>query len=234
MLEYNQTSKGVVIMVREIEIEYKKTKHQLNVNQYPNKCGTCNVNIDPLFIVASFVRPHERDKKCIEAVFQCTSNECNSLLIGYYIKNGSIYYYQKTEPMNPVNKTFTEEIKEVSFNFIEIYNQSYRAEQTGLNLISGIGYRKALEFLVKDYLIYLNPDKEQEIMNKMLNPCINMLDNHNLKEIARRASWLGNDEAHYMRKWEDKDISDLKKLIEVTVYHIKMEVTSKKYLNEMT
>src|SRR5699024_2819467 len=114
-----------------------------------------------------------------------------------------------------------------------IYNEAFHAEQTGLSLISGIGYRKALEFLVKDYLIYLEPDDESKILEKQLTPCINMLDNHNIKEIARRASWLGNDEAHYMRKWEDKDINDLKKLIELTVYFISMDISAKKYLKEM-
>ncbi|GGB26904.1 hypothetical protein GCM10011409_00260 [Lentibacillus populi] len=100
-------------------------------------------------------------------------------------------------------------------------------------MISGIGYRKAIEFLVKDYLIFLNPENKEKILKQQLSPCINMLDNHNIKEIARRAAWLGNDETHYMRKWEDKDINDLKKLIEVTVYFIAMDVSAKKYLEEM-
>jgi hypothetical protein len=32
---------------------------------------------------------------------------------------------------------------------------------------------------------------------------------------ASRATWLGNDETHYIKKWPDKDLSDLKKLIDI-------------------
>ena len=36
--------------------------------------------------------------------------------------------------------------------FLTIYNQSLSAEDNNLDQIAGIGYRKALEFLIKDYL----------------------------------------------------------------------------------
>jgi hypothetical protein len=34
---------------------------------------------------------------------------------------------------------------------------------------------------------------------------------------------LGNDELHYVRKWENKDINDLKKLIDATLHYISLE-----------
>ena len=37
------------------------------------------------------------------------------------------------------------------------------------------------------------------------------IDDSNIKNVAKRAVWLGNDETHYIRKWEDKDLSFLKK-----------------------
>lgn len=220
--------------MRKVEVRLLNSDYILDVDRYPNKCGNCDANIDPKYIDGAFIRPHKDDKRYLELVFQCTNIDCNGLLIGYYETGDFMhYYYKKTKPTTPVDKHFEEEIQEVSENFVQIYNQAYYAEQNELDLISGIGYRKALEFLVKDYLIYLSPDDTDEILKKQLTPCINMLDNHNIKEIARRASWLGNDEAHYMRKWEDKDINDLKKLIEVTVYFIAMDVSAKKYLEEM-
>lgn len=60
-----------------------------------------------------------------------------------------------------------------------------------------------------------------------------MIDNPKIKEIAKRATWLGNDETHYFRKWEDKDLNDLKKLIEIVVYFISMELGVNKYTVEM-
>lgn len=220
-------------MSREVVVNFRRTDHHINVSEFPNVCGTCNLNIDPYVIVGAFIRPDHNDKKHLEVVFQCPNNECNSLLIGYYYKKDTTYIYDKTKPMELVDKSFGKEIEEVSQDFIDIYNQSYHAEQNELDLISGIGYRKALEFLIKDYLVYTNAEQEEDILKKPLGQCINMLDNSNIKEIARRASWLGNDEAHYTRKFADKDINDLKKLIEVTVYFIAMDVSAKKYLEEM-
>ena len=42
-------------------------------------------------------------------------------------------------------------------------------------LIAGMGYRKALEYLIKDYIIYINPDKESEVKSMLLGKCINDL-----------------------------------------------------------
>jgi hypothetical protein len=36
--------------------------------------------------------------------------------------------------------------------------------------------------------------------------------------------WLGNDETHYVRKWENKDINDLKRLIAMTVAWVEIEL----------
>lgn len=54
-------------------------------------------------------------------------------------------------------KDFSQEIKDLSPNFVKIYHQAEQAENTGLSDICGLGYRKALEFLVKDYAIAFNP-----------------------------------------------------------------------------
>lgn len=101
-------------------------------------------------------------------------------------------------------------------------------------MISGIGYRKALEFLVKDYFIFLDSENEESIVKLPLVQCINQLENQRIKEIAKRATWIGNDEAHYKRKWEDKDVTDLKRLIEITVHFIALDVSAQKYLEEMS
>lgn len=51
--------------------------------------------------------------------------------------------------------------------------------------------------------------------------------------VAERASWLGNDETHYIRIWEDQSLSDLKKLIELTLHWIEMEELSKSFETKM-
>jgi hypothetical protein len=51
--------------------------------------------------------------------------------------------------------------------------------------------------------------------------------------VASRAAWLGNDETHYLRTWEDKDLTDLKKLIELTVQWIEIEELARDVVVDM-
>ena len=51
--------------------------------------------------------------------------------------------------------------------------------------------------------------------------------------MAKRAAWLGNDETHYLRKWEGKDLDELKRLIELTIRWIEMVELSDGYIEEM-
>ncbi len=54
-----------------------------------------------------------------------------------------------------------------------------------------------------------------------------------VKETAKRASWLGNDETHYLRKWEGKDLEDLKELLRLVVTTIEGELLYYKMKVEM-
>ena len=51
--------------------------------------------------------------------------------------------------------------------------------------------------------------------------------------MATRASWLGNDETHYQRKWEDQDLEDLKKVLQLTVHWISMEELTESVIKKM-
>ncbi len=162
--------------------------------------------------------------------------KCNECFIGntHYNQSDNIYNIVSLSKGNHKIRPFQEEIKELSLNFIKIYGESEFAEQENLKEICGVGYRKALEFLIKDYLIKKFPEKEKEVKKKLLGNCIDeMIDNPKIKEISKRATWLGNDEAHYLKKWEGKDLDDLKKLIEITINFIVMEIESDRYLAEM-
>ena len=107
-----------------------------------------------------------------------------------------------------------------------------------MNQICGVGYRKALEFLIKDYLLVglaeNDTEKRDLIKNKFLGKCIEQdVTNIHIKTVAKRAVWLGNDETHYVRKWTDKDVSHLKQLIELTVRWIESEIETKELLDDM-
>lgn len=56
--------------------------------------------------------------------------------------------------MYPKDIVFSDIINEISPGFVKIYNQAHEAEIRLLDDIVGGGYRKALEFLIKDICIY--------------------------------------------------------------------------------
>jgi len=63
------------------------------------------------------------------------------------------------------------------------------AEANGWTLIAGPGYRKALEFLVKDYLCSLLPKEEDKVKVMPLANCIaTYVDHEKLNQMATRAA----------------------------------------------
>lgn len=201
----------------------------------PDSCPLCHKNIHPKFAYAS------RNEPVVQAIFQCTSQECQNLFIGTYFRQPKsnlgtkTYDLFQTAPVVPQKVNFPEQISSISPMFVEIYNQAIAAESIQLNQIVGIGLRKSLEFLIKDYSVSEHPDKTEEISKITLSQCIeNYVSEARIKECARRATWLGNDETHYIRKWESKDVEDLKLLVRLTVNWIESSLLTKHYLSEMS
>ena len=117
--------------------------------------------------------------------------------------------------------------------FYEIFAATQFAEEMGLKEICGMGYRKALEFLIRDY-IKLTVD-EEKTKKLTLSTCINnYIDDPKIKEAVKRAVWLGNDETHYYRTWDDKDLQDLKILLHITMNFVDSNLTLERYTKEMT
>lgn len=138
------------------------------------------------------------------------------------------------DPDPALDITYDERINEVSPNFKIIYHQTVLAEKQGLDTIVGIGYRKAIEFLLKDWIIRENPNERDKVAKMGLAECIKKyIPNSDLMKVIQRAVWLGNDETHYERIWKDKDISDLKSLIKVALCKIGSELEVKSLIDSM-
>ncbi len=205
--------------------------HRL-VCEYPNKCPICNSSISPDKISETL----NKNINLISILFTCPA--CGKGFVSHYIysesnlevHNGYDYYridLIDSFPKFPKQIHFDDYIENISSSFTEIYNQAVSAESHELNQISGIGYRKALEFLIKDYCIYRNNDKESEIKSMLLSQVITTyIDSPKIQNLAKASAWIGNDETHYVKKFEDKDINDLKKFINATVAFITYELIS--------
>ena len=192
----------------------------------PIECPYCHKMQIPIFYNGIL----KDDNNCF-IYAQCTNEDCKMCHVLMY--NFSSRKLELIKQSSPKVREFSKTIKELSESFCSIYNDAYAAEQMNLTEITGVGYRKSLEFLIKDYLIQKYPDDKDDIKKKFLGNCIDDINSERIKEIARRATWLGNDETHYVRKWEDKDITHLKKLIELTVHWIEDEIDSERIIREM-
>ena len=49
-------------------------------------------------------------------------------------------------------------------------------------------------------------------------------NNDKIKTLAEKSEWIGNDEAHYVKIQDDRDINDMKKFIDALVYFISMSL----------
>lgn len=204
---------------------------QTRIEGHPNMCPFCHRTITPNALFG-----HICDTT-LEVMFVCPNQYCQRSFIAYYESiPGKTYYRfnQRTTLGNVKSKIFSDTISNISNSFIMIYSQAYAAEQQNLTEICGVGYRKALEFLIKDYIILNKPSEKENVEKKLLGSCIaEYVDDSRINVVAKRAVWLGNDETHYVRKWEGKNLEDLKKLIELTVHWIEMESLTKTFESEM-
>lgn len=218
----------------EVHSFYGQVVSNLKPSRVPDMCPRCHRHVDPLHRISYY--PRDESKLLFESVFQCTNILCGKLFIVEYSRVGPSERYNiaRLSPCEATQVEFSTEISEVSPTFITIYNQAIQAESLGLTHIAGMGLGKALEFLVKDFAIEQNPNDEAEIKKKLLGACIKTyVTDVSVQTVAKRAAWLRNDETHYVRKWEGKDISDLKNLIRLTVNAIENIKLADKYVSDM-
>lgn len=203
-------------------------------NDYINECPYCDKGIRAEILHSN---AENFDGTCyIDAMCRCPI--CNRIFfasynyemifdpIGYPRYTVNAVYYP---PKKSITK-FSQEVQELSSAFVKQYNQAEEAESLGLEDICGLAYRRAFEYLIKDFAVKLFPSKEQDI--KSDNSLSNVINNRlpekygisEIKDIAKRAWWLGNDYAHYQKHYGSKDISDLKECIDITQSYISLYI----------
>ena len=210
----------------------------IEIDKLPERCPFChelanptqkggNLNSSETYISESLL--------VWEIFFICSNKSCQKAFIGYYKRIGNNDFELINLSKGIYVKTkFSAEINSFSPKFEQIYNQAFVAEQEKLLEVCGCGYRKALEFLIKDYAISKNGSEKDEIEQKALRKCIEKyFKGSQIEIVSNRAIWLGNDEIHFMRKWKEKDLTDLKRLLELTVHWIEMEKRTNDYENDM-
>lgn len=197
------------------------TKSDYDV-QLSSICPCCGVHLAPQILHGAIIEYDDEEENKVFILNYCP--ECNECFISKHIFDTEAYdgySFAIAAPMNHFQHTFSEAITDLSPDFVAIYNEALKAEELGLTSICGVGYRKSLEFLVKDYIIHNDPSKEDEVATKLLMNCINdYISDNRLKSLAKASAWLGNDQTHYVRRHTDYGTNDLKAFINAFVTFI--------------
>ena len=194
----------------------------------PEICPLCHYAITPTEINTVWYRD-SGDKRHLAVFYTCP--HCFRPFIAHFIDDNpsSVSMSPNLDYCAPnlfSAQEFEKNVEDLSPQFVKIYNQALEAECRQLDEIAGIGFRKALEFLVKDYCKHKAPEKGDEIERLPLGKCISdLIAQPSINILASRAVWIGNDETHYTRKLEGRDISDMKTFIHALVHYIGMELT---------
>jgi len=212
----------------------------------PSICPICGNSMAPKFIYSKIDGSSQSGfildgfhGLCYNAplIYKCTHNDCGK----YYLLNCIINTYSSADHFvswesnhyqPPVNIKFSDEITNMSPEFVTTYTQAFKAEKWELDNISGMGYRRSLEFLVKDYLSEIETPKnkkgeeysKEDIYQMSLSSAIKLLPSQDLIDISKASAWLGNDESHTFKKWEEFDVSTLKEFIDSTVAFINFKI----------
>lgn len=219
---------GVVVLDRDVQISFRSSGTDRATFDVPYECPHCGISMSPNIFYAKSTEGEYDPYFHVGLLLRCTNSKCRKYYAleydgNYRSSHRSISKLIKYVYQPPIEDKLPAEIDEVSPAFKEIYNQSLKSEQLGLTALSGIGYRKSIEFLIKDYLINVKNLPDDEIKAEWLNQSINRIEFPNLKNLVKAATWIGNDETHYIKKWEDKDIEDMKMFIRSATLYISAE-----------
>ncbi len=202
-------------MLTDVYVSYRNGQEQRSLD-IPNICPHCGKTMNP-HVYRGFSEFEAYDPGSeIGILAQCTMLECKKFFaLGYTYTPSKKFLLTNYTYNPPIEISLPKNIIKVSEKFVEIYSQSTQAESAGLDQIAGVGYRKSTEFLIKDYAIRNNPDDKDKIEKMFLGKVIDhyLNDFEKLQNLVKASTWIGNDETHYVRRHEDKDIKDMKNFI---------------------
>lgn len=209
----------------------------------PDKCPICQYGIDMSTCNYSNYHDIHDDSKSFNIISIYSCPHChNGFVIMHHMKVHKNGYIEKSQSVYPTTSSglqIDEDIRQISPEFCEIYNQCLIAKNEGLNQIYGMGFRKALEKLVKDYSIHSHREDEEWIRTAKeatLHKCIEKyFKDSDAKTALMACKWLGNNETHYENCNTDEDLQLFEDLIEDTLYYIHREIRHKKaeHINNM-
>lgn len=201
----------------------------------PSTCPFCGIETDA--ITASVTQiSYRKDSQLYAVGYKCT--HCEKRFVGIFekVKRGETEQLEYIEVLpRPAGHELPSCLATISPRFIEVHNESEGAELFGFTDLAAMGYRKALEILVKDFAIVELGKTVEEVSSKKLDAAIGLyLQQEELVKTADVVRILGNDHTHYKEKYPDFDFGLLKHYYDiflrliVTQYEIKHPPVSRR------
>ncbi|MFV8211988.1 hypothetical protein ACMZ62_07635 [Streptococcus pluranimalium] len=213
-------------MLCDIKINYSTSK----TVEIDDLCPNCKKPTNPHLVNSDYVEL-ETNKYSSVATFRCLG--CKHYWVEEfiatkrYINNQTKYNIEhlKVIPNLPSDIPISDDVELISPIGKQIYVQALKAEHEQLDHIAGIGYRKALEFFVKDFSIATHQDDEAKIIKMPLKQVIEKyINDEDLKTFALASAYIGNDEGHYYRNNPDKDFNHLKNYLHGVIHYMEMKL----------
>ena len=192
----------------------------------PSICPHCHNGIEPL-IINQHVGNGPENTTVNYSTWKCPHKDCRRIFVAVHeFTPARTWVFQMFLDGTPIGPHWPDSILKLDSKFIKTYLQSLQAESEGLDEISGMGFRKSIEYLVKDYV--LSKSKDDSLKGTIEDaPLSSVISNNfkdaresDLKDLLERATWLGNDMTHYLQYHENFDIKDLKELIKLVMDEI--------------
>ena len=214
------------------------------IEGHADTCPICHFAAAPEF-KGAYVIGCETNASLLEVAYRCPRNECRGVYLSIFTRRADRYGryegpfgFVRSEPSYPKSPELPDDIEKLSPRFADVYAQANAAEEYGLSEVAGPGYRKAFEILIKDYIIGViaqeEGDREAVVGNHKLGQLIDQyFAKSKLAQVLHRTAWLGNDETHYARKWENQDLQDLHNLIRIALNMIENEMLAAAYIEDM-
>lgn len=206
-----------------------------------NQCPVCHYVIKPTLIKLLPAYGGEKNNDYL-GVFVCP--QCKRVFTVLYTgieftPYNTAYYHSSVPyitvdssyspylpPIPALNKVF--DIPEFE-KFRSVYTDLQFAIAYNIEGLIGVAYRKAIEYLVYEWLIYSTKKTAEELNKNGLERLI--LDNFQGEDIAdfgQKATWLGNDHTHYLNKHEEYNIADLEELFSYFLSGIERKLAREK------
>lgn len=220
-------------MFKDITIRFQDNELTNYSADLDTNCPHCGLPMNPNILDTISSDISRLNRGTFGIFVACTNPGCGK----YHIQ---AFYYERDDTFHKINRisrinysyktlihnTMPEIVNKTFPAFKIIFDQALQAELLGLDQIAGVGYRKAVEFLVKEYVIHKKPDSSETIKSKFLGKVIddNLNDFPRLQALSKAAVWIGNDETHFVRVHEDKDLQNMKEFIEASALFISADL----------